>query len=402
MTTVEKVPATSYQQFMPADRPVQYLAPDGTGVDSAARYARPSDERLLEMYRSMVHGRRFDQQATALTKQGRLAVYPSSRGQEACQIAAALCLGEQDWMFPTYRDSMALAARGVDQVELLGMLAGYWHCGYDPTAYKVAPQCTPLATQLLHATGFAYPAFEQIVSHVAKLRNRTRGSLTAPMVIRIPFAGGIGGVEHHCDSSEAYYAHTPGLKVVSPSTVADAYSLMRDAIADPDPVIFLEPKRLYFSKDDIELTKTEPIGTAVVRRSGTDVTLLAYGPTVSVAMQSAEFAAEDGRSVEVIDLRSLNPFDDETVAASVRKTGRCIVIQEAQGFSGVAAEIASRVSERCFHHLHAPVLRVTGLDIPYPAPKLEHFHLPSADRVLDAMDRLQWNDAPDLSKAVTV
>ena len=139
-----------------------------------------------------------------------------------------------------------------------------------------------------------------------------------------------------------------------------------------------------------------------MRRAGTDVTLLAYGPTVSVAMQAAEFAAEDGRSVEVIDLRSINPFDDETVAASVRKTGRCIVIQEAQGFSGVAAEIASRVSERCFHHLHAPVLRVTGLDIPYPAPKLEHFHLPSADRVLDAMDRLQWNDAPDLSKAVTV
>ena len=161
MTTVEKVPATSYQQFMPADRPVQYLAPDGTGVDSAARYAHPSNERLLEMYRSMVHGRRFDQQATALTKQGRLAVYPSSRGQEACQIAAALCLGEQDWMFPTYRDSMALAARGVDQVELLGMLAGYWHCGYDPTAYKVAPQCTPLATQLLHATGFAYAEAKQ-------------------------------------------------------------------------------------------------------------------------------------------------------------------------------------------------------------------------------------------------
>ncbi|OZD84357.1 pyruvate dehydrogenase (acetyl-transferring) E1 component subunit alpha [Rhodococcus sp. 05-2256-B2] len=161
MTTVEKVPATSYQQFMPADRPVQYLAPDGTGVDSAARYAHPSNDRLLEMYRSMVHGRRFDQQATALTKQGRLAVYPSSRGQEACQIAAALCLGEQDWMFPTYRDSMALAARGVDQVELLGMLAGYWHCGYDPTAYKVAPQCTPLATQLLHATGFAYAEAKQ-------------------------------------------------------------------------------------------------------------------------------------------------------------------------------------------------------------------------------------------------
>ncbi|MDJ0394768.1 pyruvate dehydrogenase (acetyl-transferring) E1 component subunit alpha [Rhodococcus sp. G-MC3] len=161
MTTVEISPAAQYQQFMPADRPVQYLAPDGTGVDSAARYARPSDERLLQMYRSMVHGRRFDQQATALTKQGRLAVYPSARGQEACQIAAALCLDDQDWMFPTYRDSMALAARGIDQVELLGMLAGYWHCGYDPKQYRVAPQCTPLATQLLHATGFAYAESKQ-------------------------------------------------------------------------------------------------------------------------------------------------------------------------------------------------------------------------------------------------
>ncbi|WP_338887185.1 thiamine pyrophosphate-dependent dehydrogenase E1 component subunit alpha [Rhodococcus sovatensis] len=161
MTTVETNAAASYQRFMPADHPVQYLAPDGTDVESAARYARTSDDRLLEMYRSMVHGRRFDQQATALTKQGRLAVYPSARGQEACQIAAALCLGPQDWMFPTYRDSMALAARGVNQVELLGMLAGYWHCGYDPKQYHVAPQCTPLATQLLHATGFAYAEAKQ-------------------------------------------------------------------------------------------------------------------------------------------------------------------------------------------------------------------------------------------------
>lgn len=161
MTTVEKDPARAYQQFMPAEHPVQYLAPDGTDAESAARYARPSDERLLAMYRAMAHGRRFDQQATALTKQGRLAVYPSARGQEACQIAAALCLSEQDWMFPTYRDSMALAARGVDQVELLGMLAGYWHCGYDPRSYNVAPQCTPLATQLLHAAGFAYGEAKQ-------------------------------------------------------------------------------------------------------------------------------------------------------------------------------------------------------------------------------------------------
>ena len=248
---------------------------------------------------------------------------------------------------------------------------------------------------------FAYPAFEQIVSHVAKLRNRTRGALTAPMVIRIPFAGGIGGVEHHCDSSEAYYAHTPGLKVVTPATVADAYSLLRDAIEDPDPVIFLEPKRLYFSKADVGLARTEPLGTALIRRPGTDVTLIAYGPTVSVAMQAADMAAKSGRSVEVVDLRSLTPFDDATVMASVSKTGRCVVVQEAQKFAGVGAEVAARVQEQCFHHLHAPVIRVAGLDIPYPPPKLEHFHLPSADRVLDALERLQWHDTPNFDAAVS-
>ncbi|QYB00751.1 pyruvate dehydrogenase (acetyl-transferring) E1 component subunit alpha (plasmid) [Rhodococcus sp. USK10] len=168
MTTIETTAnATAYQRFMPADEPVQYLDVGGRAVDSAARYARPTDERLLEMYRTMVSGRRFDQQATALTKQGRLAVYPSARGQEACQIAAAMCLSDSDWMFPTYRDSMALAARGVDQVELLGMLAGYWHCGYDPKQYNVAPQCTPLATQLLHATGFAYAEQKQGRSTIA-------------------------------------------------------------------------------------------------------------------------------------------------------------------------------------------------------------------------------------------
>lgn len=248
---------------------------------------------------------------------------------------------------------------------------------------------------------FAYPAFEQIASHVAKIRNRTKGALSIPIVIRVPFAGGIGGVEHHCDSSEGYYAHTPGLKVVAPSTVEDAYSLLRSAIEDPDPVIFLEPKKLYFARADVELTAREPIGRAVVRRPGRDATLIAYGPSVDVALRSAEAAAAEGRDIEVIDIRSIVPFDDETVTASVRKTGRCIVIQEAQGFAGVGAEIAARVQERCFHHLHAPVLRVSGFDIPYPAPKLERHHLPSIDRVLDAVDRLQWNDTPDTRWAVT-
>ncbi|OBF26426.1 alpha-ketoacid dehydrogenase subunit beta [Mycobacterium sp. ACS4331] len=242
---------------------------------------------------------------------------------------------------------------------------------------------------------FAYPAFEQIASHVAKLRNRTRGALSAPLVIRVPYAGGIGGVEHHCDSSEAYYAHTPGLKVVTPAGVADAYGLLRAAIDDPDPVVFLEPKRLYFSRADVELQRGPGIGRAQVLRSGTDVTLVAYGPTVEPALRAAETAAAEGRDIEVIDLRSIVPFDDETVTASVRRTGRCVIVQEAQGFAGVAAEIAARVQERCFHHLAAPVLRVTGYDIPFPPPRLERWHLPTVDRILDAVERLQWDDQPD-------
>ncbi|TQM68671.1 pyruvate dehydrogenase E1 component beta subunit [Actinomadura hallensis] len=243
---------------------------------------------------------------------------------------------------------------------------------------------------------FAYPAFEQIASHVAKMRNRTRGRVGLPIVIRVPYAGGIGGVEHHSDSSEAYYAHTPGLKVVTPATVDDAYSLLRDAIDDPDPVVFMEPKKLYWSKSDSgRLSRTGPFGRAAVRRAGRDVTLVAYGPTVPVALDAARAAEEEGWDVEVVDLRTIVPFDDATVTASVRRTGRCVVVSEAAGFAGVGAEIAARVQERCFHSLHAPVLRVTGLDIPYPPPMLEHHHLPDADRILDAFDRLQRDDRPD-------
>jgi pyruvate dehydrogenase E1 component beta subunit len=243
---------------------------------------------------------------------------------------------------------------------------------------------------------FAYPAFEQVVSHVAKMRNRTRGSVGVPMVIRVPYAGGIGGVEHHSDSSEAYYVHTPGLKVVTPATVADAYSLLRQAITDPDPVVFMEPKKLYWSKADISLpVETAPFGTAAVRRAGAGATLIAYGATVPVAMEAAEAAVDDGWDLEVVDLRTLVPFDDETVAASVRKTGRCVVVHESAGFAGVGAEIAARVQERCFHSLAAPVLRVAGFDVPYPPPIVEKHHLPGVDRVLDTVARLQWDDEPD-------
>lgn len=239
---------------------------------------------------------------------------------------------------------------------------------------------------------FAYPAFEQIVSHVAKMRNRTRGLVHLPMVIRVPFAGGIGGVEHHCDSSEAYYAHTPGLQVVAPGTPSDAYHLLRASIDAPDPVIFLEPKKLYWSRGEVDRAAEVPgIGTAAVCREGTDATLIAYGPTVPVALAAAEVAAGEGRSLQVVDLRSIVPFDDATVCAAVESTGRAVVIAEASGFASVASEIAARVSERCFHSLAAPVRRVTGFDIPCPPPKLEHFHLPSVDRVLEAVDDLQWD-----------
>ncbi|GHI16324.1 2-oxoisovalerate dehydrogenase subunit beta [Streptomyces virginiae] len=242
---------------------------------------------------------------------------------------------------------------------------------------------------------FAYPAFEQLISHVAKMRNRTRGAMPLPITIRVPYGGGIGGVEHHCDSSEAYYVATPGLTVVTPATVEDAYGLLRASIASDDPVVFLEPKRLYWSKADWspEAPVAVPgIGKALVRRTGTSATLITYGPSLPVCLEAAEAAREEGWDLEVVDLRSLVPFDEETVVQSVRRTGRAVVVHEAGGFGGPGAEIAARVTERCFHHLEAPVLRVTGFDIPYPPPMLEKYHLPGVERILDAVARLQWEN----------
>ncbi|MFI6285750.1 alpha-ketoacid dehydrogenase subunit beta [Streptomyces sp. NPDC051018] len=240
---------------------------------------------------------------------------------------------------------------------------------------------------------FAYPAFEQLISHVARMRNRTRGAMPLPITVRVPYGGGIGGVEHHSDSSEAYYMATPGLHVVTPATVEDAYGLLRASIASDDPVIFLEPKRLYWSKaawSPQAPAPVEPLGRAVVRRRGSSATLITYGPSVPVCMEAARAAAAEGWDLEVVDLRTLVPFDDETVCASVRRTGRAVVVHEATGFGGPGGEIAARVTERCFHHLEAPVLRVAGFDIPYPPPMLERHHLPGVDRVLDAVARLQW------------
>jgi 2-oxoisovalerate dehydrogenase E1 component beta subunit len=239
---------------------------------------------------------------------------------------------------------------------------------------------------------FAYPAFEQVTSHLAKLRNRTRGRVSLPIVVRIPYGGGIGGVEHHCDASEAYYAHTPGLRVVTPGTPADAYHLLRQSIACPDPVIFLEPKRRYWSKEPVPADPGAQIDQAVIRRPGKDVTLIAYGGMVATTLEAAAAAAQEGWDAEVVDLRSLSPFDDATVAGSVRRTGRAVVVHEASGFAGYGAEVAARLTEQCFHYLEAPILRVTGFDIPYPPPSLEQHHLPSVDRILDAVARLQWDD----------
>ncbi|MFC4125079.1 alpha-ketoacid dehydrogenase subunit beta [Nocardia rhizosphaerae] len=237
--------------------------------------------------------------------------------------------------------------------------------------------------------GFVYPAFDQIVSQVAKIHYRTGGKVKAPLTIRIPFGGGIGAVEHHSESPEVYFAHTAGLRVVSPSTPADAYSMLRQAITLDDPVIFFEPKRRYWDKADVDFDAEPdlPLHRARVCAPGTDATVVAYGGTVATALTAAKIAAGEGHSLEVIDLRSLSPLDVDTVAASVGRTGRLIVVHEAPVFAGLGAEIAARITERCFYHLEAPVLRVGGYDIPYPPAKLEKHHLPDPDRILAAVDR---------------
>lgn len=234
--------------------------------------------------------------------------------------------------------------------------------------------------------GFSYPALDQAISHVAKYRNRTRGTVGLPIVIRIPYGGGIGAVEHHSESPEAYYSHTAGLTVVSPGAPSDAYTLLRAAIQHPDPVVFLEPKRRYWQKEDAELrVSDEPLGRAVVRRQGSTATLIAYGPMVTTALEAAEAATQDGWDLEVVDVRTLTPLDVDTLCASVAKTGHAIVVHEAPRFAGYGAEIAATVSERVFGHLAAPVLRVTGFDTPYPPAKIERHYLPHADRILDAV-----------------
>jgi 2-oxoisovalerate dehydrogenase E1 component beta subunit len=236
--------------------------------------------------------------------------------------------------------------------------------------------------------GFTYPAFEQIVSHLAKMPNRSRGTIKLPVTVRIPYGGGIGAVEHHSESPEAYWAHTAGLKVMTPGTPEDGYAMMREAIAMDDPVVFLEPKRRYWMKSDAELPiTTEPAREAVVRREGTDVSVFCYGPMVRTALEAADAAADEGWSLEVVDLRSLSPLDTAAIVASVERTGRAVVVHEAAMTLGMGAEIAARIQERAFYHLEAPVLRATGYDTPYPPAKLEEFWLPDVDRILDLVER---------------
>lgn len=239
--------------------------------------------------------------------------------------------------------------------------------------------------------GFIYPAFDQIVAQVAKLHYRSRGTVRMPITIRVPFGGGIGAAEHHSESPEAYFAHTAGLRVIVCSNPADAFIMIRQAIASDDPVVFFEPKRRYHVKGEVDeqasLADARPMGVATVVTPGDDVTLVAYGALVQTARDAAIAAEEDGVSIEVIDLRSLAPVDYATIEASVRRTGRLVITHEAGQQGGVGAELAASITERCFEFLEAAPVRVTGHDIPYPPAKLERHHLPDLDRILDGVDR---------------
>jgi pyruvate dehydrogenase E1 component beta subunit len=260
---------------------------------------------------------------------------------------------------------------------IIGMAVGLAMRGYRPVAE-------------IQFDGFIYPGFDQIVAQVAKLHYRSRGAVRMPITIRVPFGGGIGSVEHHSESPEAYFAHTAGLRVVSCSNPQDAYDMLRQAIASDDPVMFFEPKRRYWSKGEVDLEPAEvlPLGRARVVTAGTDVTLVAYGPLVATAMDAVLAARDDGVSIELIDLRSLSPLDFETVETSVRKTGRLVVTHEAAQTGGIGAEVAASITERCFNWLEAAPARVTGFDTPYPPAALEEHFLPDLDRLLDAVDRV--------------
>lgn len=261
---------------------------------------------------------------------------------------------------------------------IIGTAVGLAYRGYRPVCE-------------IQFDGFIFPAYDQITTQLAKMGYRSGGKLQVPVVIRVPYGGGIGAVEHHSESPEALFAHTAGLRVVSPSTPQDAYTMIQEAVASPDPVLFFEPKGRYWEKGPVDVAGRGEGATVLDRarvvRPGTDLTLVAYGPTVATALRVAAAAEQEGRSIEVVDLRSISPLDTATVVESVRRTGRCVVVHEAPTYLGSGAEVAARVTEECFYSLEAPVLRVGGFHTPYPVAKIEHDYLPSLDRVLDAVDR---------------
>lgn len=265
----------------------------------------------------------------------------------------------------------------LSEAGIMGTAVGMAYRGYRPVVE-------------IQFDGFIYPAFDQIVCQVAKLHYRTRGAVKMPLTIRVPFGGGIGSPEHHSESPEAYFTHTSGLRVVSVSNPQDACTMIQQAIASDDPVLYFEPKRRYHVKGEVNEDtdmRSSRMDEARIVAEGTDVTLVTYGPLVPTACDAATAASDDGVSIEVIDLRSLAPIDFATVEKSVRKTGRLVITHEAPQSGGLGAEIAASITERCFDYLeHAPV-RITGFDIPYPCSKLEVHHLPDLDRILDGVDR---------------
>ncbi|WP_168915431.1 alpha-ketoacid dehydrogenase subunit beta [Microcella flavibacter] len=271
---------------------------------------------------------------------------------------------------------MPLAESGI-----IGMAVGLAFRGFRPVCE-------------IQFDGFIYPAFDQIVAQVAKLHYRTGGAVRMPLTIRVPYGGGIGAVEHHSESPEAYFAHTAGLRVVTCSTPQDAHTMLRQAIACDDPVVFFEPKRRYWTKGEVDETvldepgRAELMDRARVVVEGTDVTIVAYGPLVATAIDAAVAASDEGLSIEVVDLRSLAPLDLDTIEASVRRTGRLVITHEAQQSGGLGAEIAASITDRCFLHLEAAPARVTGFDTPYPSARAEEHFLPDLDRILDAVDRV--------------
>ena len=257
---------------------------------------------------------------------------------------------------------------------ILGTAIGLAHAGFRPVIE-------------IQFDGFVYPAYNQIVTQLARQFGRTGGHVSMPIVIRIPFGGGIGAVEHHSESPEAQFILTPGLKVVSPATPQDGFWMIQQAIAAEDPVIFLEPKRRYWQAGEVDTEATPPsLWSSVVRREGSDATLITYGPSLAPCLEAAEAAEAEGLDLAVIDLRSLSPLDLKPVFESVRRTGHAVVVHEAARTLGLGAELAARITQECFYSLEAPVQRVTGYDTPFPPSRAEDEYLPGLDRILDTVE----------------